>query len=125
MHPSHKVTAFLECIESTNPNLPDISEDDTNVNWGHYQFTAGNLWCSTVLPSWDHIGAVMARKLIMAAIKTCQVAWYICFEHGINSRSYLSDAYLQTLVESLWMAKEKAGNSDIMVCHSVIAKTEY
>jgi hypothetical protein len=102
IHPSQSVSAFLERIESADPNAPDISEDDTDANWGHYQFTAGNLRCSTVLSSWDEIGATTAKKLIAAALKTCQVARHICFEHGVNASGYLSDAYLQTLIQSLW-----------------------
>jgi len=106
--PSGGVTAFLERIESADPNDSNFSGDDINANWGHDQFTAGSMTCSTVLTSWDHIGVATACKLIAAALKTCRAARHICFERGIEVESYLSDMYLQTLVESLWTVKEKA-----------------
>lgn len=109
--PSTNVSAFLERIESADPNSPDLSEDDMNGNWGHYQFTAGSMRCATVLQSWDEIGKATACKLLAAAIKTCKVARFVCFTRGIEVGSYLSDAYLQTLVESLWAARQKATRS--------------
>ena len=69
--PSLDVVAFLNRIDSADPNSPDLSEDNTDTGWGHCQFTAGNMQCTTVLLSWDKIGVPMARKLIAAAIKTC------------------------------------------------------
>jgi hypothetical protein len=115
VQPSVRVAAFLERLESADPNAPDISEDDTNACWGHQQFTAGDMRCQTVLVSWHEIGALMACKLVAVAIKTCKVARHICFERGIESASYLSDAYLQNIVELLWSLKEKATVRDIQV----------
>jgi hypothetical protein len=104
------VLAFLKRIESADPNAPDISEDETNANWGHYQFTAGGMTCTTALSTWNEIGALVACKLIAAAFKTCMVARQICFKRGIQvgSEALLSNAYLRNLVESLWIAKNKA-----------------
>jgi hypothetical protein len=119
--PSNNVSAFLERIESANPNAPDLLEDDMNGNWGHYQFTAGSMRCATVLQFWDEIGTSTACKLFAAALKTCKVARFVCFTRGIEVGSYLSDAYLQTLVESLWAARQKAmrsiDSSNAQVCN--------
>jgi hypothetical protein len=114
IEPSANVAAFLERIETADPNAPDISEDDTNSCWGHYQFTAANIRCSTVLTSWDEVGTTTARKLIAAALKTCKVARLICFKHSIEPASYLSDAYLENLVELLWTLKQKAAGEIIV-----------
>jgi hypothetical protein len=116
--PSDDVAAFLERIESADPDSPDFSEDDQNQSWGHWQFTSGNMTCSTVLTSWDHIGITTARRLIAAAVKTCKVARHICFERGINSSSYLSDAYLENVVELLWKLKQ----ADSQVSHRYCSK---
>ena len=105
--PSMPVITFLNRIESADPNSLDILEDETNGNWGHRQFTAGNMQCTTVLTSWDDIGVITACKLVAAAVKTCRVARHICHHRDIPTDSYLSDAYLQTLVNSLWTAMEK------------------
>lgn len=100
--PSDDVAAFLERIESADPNSPELSEDDLGQCWGHWQFASGGMTCTTVLTSWDTIGTTTARRLIAAAIKTCKVARYICDERNITPLSYLSDSYLQNLVDLLW-----------------------
>ena len=107
IEPSPDVMTFLERIDSADPNSSEFSEDEMNENWGHHQFTAGGLRCATVLTSWDKIGVSTACNLVAAAIKTCQIARHICFEHEVDARSFLSDAYLQTLIDTLWAAKEK------------------
>jgi hypothetical protein len=58
--PSDDVLALLEWIESADPNSPDYSKDDINSNWGHHQFTAGNMRITSILTSWDQIGVKMA-----------------------------------------------------------------
>jgi hypothetical protein len=101
IEPSANVAAFLERIETADPNAPDISEDDTNSCWGHYQFTATNIRCSTVLTSWDEVGTTTARKLITAALKTCKVARLICFERSIvTSNQHLISVTL--IWKTLW-----------------------
>ena len=103
------MTDFLSRIELADPYASDLSEDDTGASWGHYQFTAGNMMVTSVLQSWDAVGTTeMAHKFIAASIKTCKVARHICFEQGIKTGSYLSDAYLQNLVETLWKLWKQA-----------------
>src|SRR5262245_27516593 len=58
--PSRAVIAFLNQIDSADPNSQDISEDETNGNWGHHQFTSGDMQCAMVLTSWDKIGVPTA-----------------------------------------------------------------
>ncbi|KAF9455326.1 hypothetical protein BDZ94DRAFT_1371140, partial [Collybia nuda] len=100
--PSSEVTMFISHIEDADPNSPELTEDDTNAGWGHHQFTAGSLTILTVLVLWDAIGSVStACKLILAAIKTCWVAQYMCNKQGINSESYMSDAYLNRIIDKL------------------------
>lgn len=101
--PSNDVCAFLSRIEDANPSSPDISEDDNNLQWGHYQFTAGNLTISRVLTSWDSVGGVpIAYRFLAAAIKTHRVAVSICFQRKIKGKPTLSFIYLSHLVDQLW-----------------------
>lgn len=101
--PSDSVTTFLSRIDNADPNSSEYSEDDSNLCWGHSQFTSGGLTCSSVLTSWHDVGSVkMACKLIAAALRTCKVARHVCSYRGIKSGSYLSDAYLQNMIEKLW-----------------------
>ncbi|GBE78970.1 hypothetical protein SCP_0201670 [Sparassis crispa] len=107
--PTLEVIAFIERIENTDPNAPDLSEDDLGTAWGHYQFTAGSMTSSSVLTSWDSIGNDAARRLIAAAMKTCKVARHVCFVNGIEANTYLSDTYLETTFEILWQLWKAAG----------------
>ncbi|KAF7763952.1 hypothetical protein Agabi119p4_8489 [Agaricus bisporus var. burnettii] len=76
--PSPEVVEFVKQIEEADPSA-EFSEDDRNEGWGHYQFTAGELTCSSVLRNWRAIGNTgMARRLIAAAVKTCRVARSVC-----------------------------------------------
>jgi hypothetical protein len=101
--PLDDVITFLDRIENADPHSPDISDDDKNESWGHYQFTAATLTCTSMLISWDSIGNVsMACRLLAAAIKTCKVARHLCFSYNISPASYLSDVYLSSVVELLW-----------------------
>jgi hypothetical protein len=107
---SDDFTTFLERIKNANPNDPNLSEDDLNASWGHYQFTGGHLTCSTVLTSWDVVGSCSnACDLIAAALKTCKVARQLCFERNIEVTSYLSDIYLENVVSKLWNMWKSAG----------------
>lgn len=112
--PSNKVTAFLSRIEAADPNSTEIEEDDTNQSWGHWQFTAGGLTITNVIRDWACVGGVdMACKLLAATIRTCKVARHICLERNITSSSFLSDAYLNNMVERLYESWTAAGG----VCH--------
>jgi hypothetical protein len=115
--PSSTVVAFLNRIQDADPNSVDISEDDTNSNWGHQQFMGGAMTIRSVLSSWSAIGGNdVACRLIAAAIKTCKVARLMCSQRDIVVSSYLSDAYLNELVERLWtLRKDATGVSNYFV----------
>jgi hypothetical protein len=110
--------AFLERIETADPNSPDLSDDDNNESWGHYQFTSGQMTCSSVLTSWSSVGGTKgACRLIAAAIKTCKVARHICFSRAIEPTSYLSDVYLELVVGSLWSLWKNHVCSHLPILH--------
>jgi hypothetical protein len=114
--PSNDFTAFLARINGADPNESDLSEDDLDASWGHYQFTAGRLTCTTVLTSWDVVGGCSnACDLIAAALKTCRVARHLCFEHSVTTISYLSDIYLENVVSKLWELWKSADGVRLMV----------
>ena len=103
--PPSTTVQFIERIEHAHPNAPGIEEDDTNIGWGHWQFTAGGMTCQSVLKTWSDIGGVtMAYRLLAASLKTCLVARHLCFMNKISpqSSSYLSDVYLEKVVSILW-----------------------
>jgi hypothetical protein len=107
---SDDFATFLERINNANPNEPTLSEDDLDASWGHYQFTAGRLTCTTVLTSWDVVGSCSnACDLIVAALKTCKVARHLCFEREVEAASYLSDIYLENIISKLWDLWKSAG----------------
>jgi hypothetical protein len=107
---SDDFTNFLERIKNANPNDPNLSEDDLDASWGHYQFTAGHITCTTVLTSWEAVGGCSnACDLIAAALRTCKVARHLCFERNIEAMSYLSDIYLENVVSKLWDLWKSAG----------------
>ncbi|KAJ3513008.1 hypothetical protein NLJ89_g3197 [Agrocybe chaxingu] len=85
---SADMQSFLSRIESTDPNSLDVSEDETNTNWGHWQLTSG--------------GCPTACRLIAASVKTCKVARQLCVERKISATSFISDIYLQHIVSWLW-----------------------
>jgi len=108
--PSDNVAAFLNRIEGADPNSSEIEEDDSNESWGHWQFTAGGLTITKVIRDWACVGGVdMACKLLAATIQTCKVARYICLERNITPSSFLSDAYLNNMVERLYESWTAAG----------------
>jgi hypothetical protein len=108
--PSDEFIVFLERLENADPNAPDLSDDDSNAGWGHYQYTAGGLTISTMLVSLKSIGSSeMALKLLAAALKTCKVARHVCFERNLDPSSFISDTYLQILVEKVWDLWTEAG----------------
>jgi hypothetical protein len=101
--PSNSFKTFFERIENADPNDATINEDNKGVGWGHYQFTGGSMTCSSVMKSWEDIGTTdAARKLIAAAIRTCKVARYVCEQTKIIATSYISDMYLERVIETLW-----------------------
>lgn len=112
--PSASVAVFLDRIEQTDPSSPEISEDNTNESWGHYQYTASSLTCRTVLTSWASIGNTgIACRLIAGAIRICKVARHLCFSRNIEPTSYLSDIYLANIIELLWDLWTKAFSNPV------------
>jgi len=108
--PSDDLKAFLARIEEADPNDTTMDEDNKGVGWGHYQFTAGSMTCASVMKSWEDIGNTdTARRLIAAAIRTCKVARYVCEKMNIKVTSYISDMYLERIIETLWNLWKLAG----------------
>ena len=108
--PSDNVTALLNHIEAADPNSSEIGEDDSNQSWGHWQFTAGSLTITNVIQDWACVGNIdMVYKLLAAAIRKCKVAHHICLERNITSSSFLSDVYLNNMVERLYESWTAAG----------------
>ena len=108
--PAENMTSFLRRIDTADPNSTELSEDDTNASWGHSQFTARNLTWSTVLTSWKDVGNCKAAcQLLAATIKTCKVARHLCYERQITAGTYLSDIYLDQIVDALWKIWKDAG----------------
>ncbi|KAF8881061.1 hypothetical protein CPB84DRAFT_1792155 [Gymnopilus junonius] len=106
---SADMTTFLERIEKADPNDTTINEDNKGVSWGHYQFTAGSMTCSSVMKSWYIGSTTTACKLIAAAICTCKVARYVCEKLQVTTASYISDTYLERVIETLWDLWKQAG----------------
>lgn len=76
--PSSCFSEFLLRIETAAPS-PNDDEDETNQSWGHTQFTAGKLTCTSVLDTWASVGSPrFAYKLIAAALTTCRVSRWLC-----------------------------------------------
>jgi hypothetical protein len=62
------------------------------------------------MKSWEDIGNTKtARKLIAATIRTCKIARYICEKSNITATSYISDNYLERVIETLWELWKGAG----------------
>ena len=101
--PSDYMLAFLDWIENANANSPDISNDDNDASWGHFQFMASSLMCKSVLLLWSNVGSIsFACQLITAVIKTSRVAWHLCHSKQLKPTSFLSDIYLSNIVKLLW-----------------------
>ena len=118
--PPSTTVRFIERIENANPNVSGINEDNTNANWGHWQFTAGNLTLRSVLKTWSDIGDVTTGyRLLAASLKTCLVARHLCFTNKISVQSsYLSDCYFRELVDILWNILGSVGTE--VVSHTLL-----
>jgi len=113
--PTQDTLSFLDSIENADLNSPDFSKDDLYASWGHYQFTAGSQMISRVLTSWKSVGNTsVAWRSLAAALKTSKVVWHVCFEWAIQPSSFLSDIYVQLLVDKLLELWKDAGG----VCSS-------
>lgn len=107
---SQGVLTFLLRLESADPNSVEISEDDHNAQWGHWQYGAAGITITSALVSWEAIGGVaVACRLLAAAIKTHRVAEAICFQRSVREKPSLSVVYLTQLVSHLWSLVEDLG----------------
>lgn len=105
--PSTAVLQLIEIVETANPNSSDFSEDDINAQWGHKQLSGS--W-KGVLTDWDAVGSSdIAIRLLAALLKTCRVARFICSERRVKATSFLSDMYLDQIVDHLWKLWKDAG----------------
>lgn len=110
--PSDALTSFIQHANTIDPNSPDISEDDNNAGWGHKHLSGS----SKLLASWRNIGnTTIACHLIAVAVKTCQVARHLCFVRQIKPASYLSDIYLEQIIDSLWASWIEAMGINVCV----------
>lgn len=119
--PSADFQAFLDRIEKADPAAFQDDPDNTGPSWGHYQFCAGSLTCTTVIRSWSSIGSPFyACKLIAAALTTCHVARWLCRDTNPQPL-FLSDNYLATTIEIIWACWKAAGgaSSPILILHTL------
>jgi hypothetical protein len=94
---------LLVQINGADPDSGAFDEDDMNAQWGHYQFRHGLDGFSFQDITWSHTGNIAkASDVLVAALKTCKVARYLCHRDKIHSGGYLADMYLQEIVERLW-----------------------
>lgn len=105
--PSDGLVGLIAALETADPNAPCLSEDESNSNWGHRQLSG--TWRG-VLISWESVGTCeVACRLMAAVVKTCKVARHFCFIRNLDASSFLSDAYLEQIVETLWEYWKAAG----------------
>lgn len=112
---SENVTFFISRLEDADPNSSDISEDDHNAQWGHWQYGAASITITSVLVSWDAVGGVpTACRLLAAGIRTHRVAEAICFQRSVKEKPLLSLDYLSRLVDQLWnLVKDLSAGSEV------------
>lgn len=97
--PSTTVVHFIDTLEAADPNSPDLSEDETDAQWGHKQLSG--IW-KGVLTSWDAIGCCdVATRLLAALLRTCRVARYVCSERRIQDFKWARTWLTCTLIRSL------------------------
>ncbi|KAF9522526.1 hypothetical protein CPB83DRAFT_840408 [Crepidotus variabilis] len=110
--PSKNVIDLITRMETADPNASTVDEDNTNASWGHLLYTGGNLIWRNVLTDWEAIGncATVAR-LLAAALRTCKIARHLCFERRVDAPSFLSDIYLEQIVEKIWSLWTDASKS--------------
>lgn len=120
---SANVLALLERVQRADPTDPDIDEDNMGPSWGHYQFTAGGLNVSSSITSWQEVGSVAtAFKLVAATLKTCRDARVMCSNAGLpNTGGFISDIYLEKVLESLEICWVGAGGVRVYVLPRSVA----
>ncbi|TFK72253.1 hypothetical protein BDN72DRAFT_957420 [Pluteus cervinus] len=109
-----RTLTLLSCIENADPDAPGVEERCTS--WGHDQFRSGGLMDSgsDLLEKWDEIGDTKAvYRLLASCLTICRVARHIGFQQQRQESSYLSDMYLERVIERLWKAWSDAGGSGV------------
>ncbi|KAF8164957.1 hypothetical protein B0H34DRAFT_670919 [Crassisporium funariophilum] len=100
--PSLGMLAFLKRIESADPSNESVDNNKKGASWGHYQFAAGSLRCSTVITLWKAVSSTkIACQLIAAAVRTLMVAKHICKKQQLLATSLLSCNYVEKVIEAL------------------------
>lgn len=113
--PSPTFLEFLCRIETADPKaFEGTDEDNLGASWGHYQFTAGKLTCTSVIDSWASVGSpLFACRLIAAAFNTSHVARWLC--RDMHPQPWLlSDSYIAKVGELLWGCWIAAGGVSII-----------
>jgi hypothetical protein len=104
--PSPDAQDFLSRLNDTDPNADSFDptdDDNNNIGWGHYQYTAGGKNIAVSLALWESIGSIeFAQRLLAAAVRTCKVARFLCESRKRTATSFLADAYLSNLVDHIW-----------------------
>ncbi|KAG9223399.1 hypothetical protein PLEOSDRAFT_154688 [Pleurotus ostreatus PC15] len=107
--PSNNTAALLARVQGADPSCID-DEDNLFEGWGHWQWTTGSLTITTAIGSWQDVGNTnIARQLIAAALVTCKAARLLCMEHPKKPCSYISDSYVEQLIETLFDAWKRSG----------------
>lgn len=104
---------FLNHIERAVPSAED-DENNTNKSWGHSQFTAGQLTCSSVLDSLASVGSPMfAGRLIATAVTMCCVSRWLCKTKSTLPTFYISVKSLNKTSRLLWACWTSAGGTNV------------
>jgi hypothetical protein len=122
--PSNSVIQLIDCIESADPNNPELEEDDLGQSWGHAQYKGWNM----CLRTWQDIGTPeTACSLIAAFVKTSKVARYLCQQKNIDieGKTLLSDSYLTELTERLWELWQNSTMNTVSIHQSSLNWTLY
>ncbi|KAJ8693226.1 hypothetical protein PTI98_010465 [Pleurotus ostreatus] len=107
--PSNNTAALLAQVQGADPSCID-DEDNLFEGWGHWQWTAGSLTITTAIGSWQDVGNTnIACQLIAAALVTCKAARLLCMERPKKPCSYISDSYVERLIETLFDAWKRSG----------------
>jgi hypothetical protein len=56
----------------------------------------------------NRAAATLACRLIATVIKTCKVARHLCFVKHIDTSAFLSDVYLENIINLLWTSWKDA-----------------
>lgn len=111
--PSNDTAALLARVQGADPSCID-DEDNLFEGWGHWQWTAGSLTITTAIGSWQDVGNTnIARQLIAAALVTCKAARLLCMERPKKPCSYISDSYVERLIETLSDAWKRSGGVSV------------